>query len=219
MKIKAQYIFSIDKYVYAFCIVTIRHFSLFSVFSNIILLKIKELMIHQILSRIFRSDKKKVKDILYDINLFYKFINQNGRILEDWYFQNVFTSKYWLHLSDYKWLTEDKLAYLHQGILNILLFRIHQHLEEGGTFTQIVFIDLQKALNSYTSQNETSVKLSNLVKDALELAKLKQQGKYDSNTNGKIYKSITWTLKHTILINTAIEIKSEKYKSKVGNLV
>ena len=176
-------------------------------------------MIHQILYRVFRSDKKKIKDILYDINLFYKFINQNGRILEDWYFQNVFTSKYWLHLSDYKWLTEDKLAYLHQGILNILLFRIHQHLEEGGTFTQIVFIDLQNALNSYTSQNRTSVKLSNLVKDALELAKLKQQGKYDSNTNGEIYKSITWTLKHTILINTAIEINSEKYKSKVGNLV
>ncbi len=160
-------------------------------------------MVNNILYRVFRSDKKKIEDVLYDINLLYKYINQNAHIIDSWCFQTVFKSKYWLYLLNYKWLTDKELDYLHQGVLNIILFRIQQHLEESGTFPQKVFLDIQNSLNYFSSKNETSVKLCRMVKDALKLAMLKQEGKYDNTTNGEIYKSITWTLKNTILKNTS----------------
>lgn len=158
-------------------------------------------MVQQVLYNFFRSNKNKVDDMFCDIELFYSLINQNTHKLNEWYFQNMFTKKYWLHLKNYAWLTSSKQTYLHQGILNIILFQIHQYLEEDGNLSKSNLSQIKEALYSYSSQNKTTTNLSNLVKDALVLSTLKIQGKYNSNANREIYKSIAWTLKNTIITN------------------
>jgi len=158
-------------------------------------------MVQQVLYNFFRSNKNKVDDMFCDIELFYSLINQNTHKLNEWYFQNMFTKKYWLHLKNYAWLTSSKQTYLHQGILNIILFQIHQYLEEDGNLSKNSLSQIKEALYSYSSQNKTTTNLSNLVKDALVLSTLKIQGKYNSNANKEIYKSIAWTLKNTIITN------------------
>jgi len=153
-------------------------------------------MIQQVLHRIFRSEKNKVKDMFYDIALFYKYINQNLHKLDELYFQKMFSKRYWVYLNSYPWLTDEKQDYLHQGILNIMLFQIHKHLEENDDLSKATLLVFKKALYSYSPRDKITNDLCNLAKDTILLITLKQQGKHNSNTNGKIYKSITWTLKN-----------------------
>lgn len=162
-------------------------------------------MVQQILYHVFRSDKSKVQDIFYDLTLFYKFINQNDRILDDWYFQNVFTSRYWVHLTNYDWLTDDEMTCLHQGILNLILFLSYQYLDNKGKHIEKISQKAFRSLSSFSPQAEKTKKLRNNVLKALMMVEKKRQGSLSIVDNVEMNKTITWTLQNT-MFNSGIQL-------------
>lgn len=156
-------------------------------------------MIQKVLNHIFRLDKRKIQIAFSDINTLYFIINKNDGKIGEWYLKNTNSKQHISLLVNFSHLSNDELALLHQGILNIQLFNIYKYLEENGAFTKSEFSKLRKALYSFSPVDILTIKLCQLLKKSLLLVTLKQQGKYDKNTNGQIYKSITWTLKNTII--------------------
>ncbi len=146
-------------------------------------------------------NKKKVSGIFLDIELFYNYIQQNGQIFDEWYFNNIFDIKYWNYLNNYKWLSNKETDMLHQGILNLILFLCYQNLEDNNSTIHKHLSEIQKSLIRFSSKSPKTQKLYHLVEKAIKLVENKKDDGYNIEINTEIYKSITWTLKNIILVD------------------
>lgn len=154
-------------------------------------------MFQQLINNYSRSKREKVTDILFDIELFYGYLQQYGQIIEIWYFQNVFTTKYWEYLDYYSWLSPQKQTKLHQGILSLLLFKCYQHLENTAKMDDDVIRDILYSINRFHTSSLTSMRLKSMVKKAISIV-LNNSSNYSEN---ELLESITWTLKNIVLTN------------------
>jgi len=166
-------------------------------------------MILHFLKRQFKFDEKAVDDIFYDIGFFKQYIIHNEPLLDEWYLKNIFTIKYWNYLHNYKWLNSNRLDYLQQGILSLLLFINYQYLENRNRIIVAHIDTINKSLKNFSSHNQKTLKLYRMVKSSIGKVERKMAGDFNSETNIEIYKSITWTLKNIILADKNITVENK----------
>ena len=166
-------------------------------------------MLQQLINTVFRFDKKVVSEIFLDIDLFNNYIISNGQPLDEWYLKNIFTTNYWNYLHNYKWLNSNKLDYLQQGILSLLLFTNYQYLENRNRII-VTHIDvINKSLKKFSSHNQKTLKLLQMVKSSIRMVERKKAGNSISETDNEINKSIIWTLKNIILTERNIIVENK----------
>ncbi len=154
-------------------------------------------MFQQLVNNYIQPKKDKVSDILFDIELFYCYLQQYGQIIENWYFQNVFRTNYWGYLENYRWLTTKQQNFLHQGILSILLFKCYQHLENTSKINESDIGRIKYSVNSFHPNTLLSKRLKTIVEKAITMV---ENGTCDNSEN-ELLESITWTLKNIVLKN------------------
>jgi len=137
--------------------------------------------------------------VIYDIDLFYEYLRQNEKLIDQWYFNNVFSAEYWRYLRNYNWLKPDDLNYIHQGILNMILFKIYSNLEGKEPENKISSKKIIKAINKLETNNMLTVKLGNEVANALSLVGNNKKRLENNDKRSKMYKSINWALRNIIL--------------------
>jgi len=167
-------------------------------------------MILKFINKVFSPEKQSVPHVISDIGIIYNYIQQNGEIYDEWYFQNVFTLKYWNYLKYYPWLSPEEQDYLICGCLNIILFLSNRYLEKRESFIQNHFSEINDVVNAFYPLTGTHKILYYIVKEALILVGKKINGLEYQGRRNNIYHSISWTLKNTILISSpSFVIKKE----------
>ncbi|MCF6171236.1 MAG: hypothetical protein L3J66_09695 [Bacteroidales bacterium] len=166
-------------------------------------------MLAKLKQTVFRNNKKKVSEIMNDIHLFYQYIDENGQLIDYWYFDHVFTANYWNYLRNYKWLSSHEQDFLHRGILSMLLFMGYLYLDGKADPFIGHLSEIKSAVANFHSHKAQNKKLSGMVNNALDLAEKKQGGHFNSETHTDIFKSISWTLKSIVLANKTVFIKHE----------
>ncbi len=154
-------------------------------------------MFQQLRNNHNRSKRDKVTDILYDIDLFYTYLQLYGQTFEIWYFQNVFTARYWEYLGNFNWLNPQKQAFLHQGILSLILFKCYLHLENTSTMDKVVIREISHSINKFHINNSTNSRLLTMVKKAIVFVK----DDMGNELENEILESMAWTLKNIILLH------------------
>ncbi len=166
-------------------------------------------MFQQLIHTIFKNDRKKVLTVITDIETFYTYMQKNRQLEDDLYLKNLLSNNYWYYLHKYSWLSHEHENYLHQGILNFILFHCYQYLDNKEDQINKSTHSILSSLYSFSSQNEKTKKLQSMVIEALIMVRRKKQGDFKIENNSIIYKYITWTLQNTIL-NTDSEITENK---------
>jgi len=154
-----------------------------------------------------------VSDILVDIELFYSYIRQNGQITDEWYLSNMFTYNYWSYFQANNWLSPERENFLHQGILNFILFMSYQYLDNKGNHIEKISQKAFKSIYIYTPQDKKTEELKSMVINTLIMVEKKKRGDFDIANNSEIFKSITWTLQNTIL-NMDSQLIEDKDKNQ-----
>ena len=149
----------------------------------------------------FQIDKSIVDDIMADIDLFYSYLQQNKEVFDEWYFKNVFTSPYWNYLQNYNWLSKSEQDYLHQGILNFILFMSYQSLEEKSEVIDRNINEVSKALNNYVGNGIDTRKLKEITLKALRQVEHKTTDANIIQNRNEIYRSLKWALTNIIINN------------------
>ena len=158
-------------------------------------------MFQQLINSIIKPSRSQIADIMFDIDLFFNYLNQYGQIIDVWYFQNVFTSNYWEYLGNYNWLSQKKQDFIHQGIMSIVLTMCYQHMEQTRKISSSNQDSILRSLEHFRSDNVKSKKLRNIVISSMNLIKEQNTENYSEETKSEIYNSILWTIKNIILIN------------------
>jgi len=137
--------------------------------------------------------------MLYDIELIYNCIKQNGEIQSQQFFQRAHPYKYWNYLKYYPWLTAEQQERFITGCLNIILFLVHNYLENGGGMIKKYYNDINRAVNNFQPITEINEKLHYMVKESLILSWKKMNDFGFDGKRDNLYQSISWTLKYTIM--------------------
>jgi len=177
-------------------------------------------MLLRILNNVFHYSRAEVQEVIFDIHLFYKNLRQNKHIINEWHFKNVFSAHYWQYMGNYRWLNHEEEIFLHQGILNLLLFRLYFIVSCGNhSELELKYNQIEKAVCSLKTinpqTNELRKHVCNILK-AIEDSK-SDDGKF-VNPNS-FHKSINWTLHNIILTDKSSTITIKNKYQKVGNLV
>jgi len=168
-------------------------------------------MLQQIIHTFFKQDKKGVLAIIANIEIFYSYILKNGQLVDDWNLKNLFPNNYWSYLQSYNWLSKKYENYLHQGVLNFILFLSYQYLDNRGDHIKKSTQKVLNSIYSFSPKNKKTKKLHSFVIEALIMVKKKKQDNFNIENNSKILKSITWTLQNTILnIESQLFEKNDK---------
>ena len=138
-------------------------------------------------------------DILNDIELFYNYIRQNGQITDEWYLSNTFKHNYWSYFHSISWLSSERENYLHQGILNFILFMSYQYLDSKGDHIKSISQKAFRLIYNFISKDKKTEQLRSIVIRTLIMVEKKKRGSFNIANNSEIFKSITWTLQNTIL--------------------
>jgi hypothetical protein len=165
-------------------------------------------MFQLLLNNFRRSEKEKVKDVLFDIELFFNYLERYGQIIDEWYFHNVFSANYWKFLKHYGWLDNSRQEFLHQGVLSMILFQCHQHLEGISMLTNGRIISMKSSMDQFKTTSPTTNKLHVIVQDAITLIKNNNSDEHSlKRSKTEIYSSVLWALKNVILKDTQMNKK------------
>ncbi len=157
-------------------------------------------MFHRVINNIFKIKRKEISEVIYDIDLFYNYLRQNKYVVDEWYFNNVLTIDYRRYLKNFNWMKQDELSYLHQGVLNLILFKLYFLCEKPDSVLY-PSRSLARALNNFESINPKTNKLLNLAKKTLIILEQKQENNTDTPFNPEIYESIKWTTQNILESN------------------
>ena len=157
------------------------------------------IMLQQLLHTIFKPDRKRISAVITDIEIFYTYMHKNKQLEDDIYLIYIYSNNYWSYLHSYSWLSHEQENYLHQGILNFILFHCYQYLDNKEDQFYKSTHKILNSLYSFSPQNEKTRKLQSMVIEALIMVKRKKQGNFNIENNSVIFKYITWTLQNTIL--------------------
>ena len=156
-------------------------------------------MFHQLIHTIFKNDRKRISAVINDIEIFYTHMQKNKQLEDHLYLRNLLSNNYWSYLHSYSWLSPESENYLHQGILNFILFLCYQYLDNNEEQIYKSTNEILSSLYSFSPQNEKTKKLQNMVIEALIMVNRKKQDNFHIENNSVIFKYITWTLQNTIL--------------------
>ncbi len=156
-------------------------------------------MLQRIVNNILYYSRSEVQEVIYDIGLFYEYLRQNEKLIDQWHFKNVFSAQYWRYLRHYNWLKPEEINYVHQGILNLILFKTYLNLGDERQINTIASGKIIKAVNKLESSNALTIKLENKVVNALRLVANNRNTLLNDEKRSEIYKSVNWALKHIIL--------------------
>jgi len=139
-----------------------------------------------------------VTKTIYDIDLFYSYLRQNTINIDEWYFDNIFSLEYHNYLHNYNWLHQRELDYLHQGILNLILFKHYRINEQTNTLdTKYNLKKVSRAIAKLKTSSPITYKLQTMVLNALKSV---GKNKNDDVINDiDVLKSIKWSLQNIIL--------------------
>jgi len=157
------------------------------------------IFVRQLANNIFSIDKSRITLVLDEIELFYYYLLNNDEIYDDWYFKNIFTTEYWYYLKNYNWLSPAKQDYLHQGILNFILFLSYNSLEHKSNTIDSHLFKIEKAVRNFVSDNKKSLLLKSYTLKSIDLLKQKSLDANDNKRKAEIYKALKWTLINVIL--------------------
>jgi len=167
-------------------------------------------MLQQLLHTIFKNDRKRILTVITDIETFYVYMQKTSQLSNGLCLKNLFSNNYWYYLHTYRWLSYERENYLHQGILNFILFHCYQYLDNKEDQINKSTHKILSSLYSFSPQDEKTKKLQSMVIEALIMVRRKKQGNFNIENNSIIYKYITWTLQNTKL-NTDSEITENKH--------
>ena len=168
-------------------------------------------MFHQIINTIFKSQRKNLLIILKDIDFFNKYIYENGEIYNESDFEHLIKYKFWNYLNYYPGLSATEQDKLITGCLNFILFLNHLYISDKGTFIQIQYSEINKAISSFKPVTKMHIRLHFMVREAMIISWKKINRMDYHGQQNIIYQSISWTLKNTILNN---ENPPEKIKNQ-----
>jgi len=162
-------------------------------------------MFQQLINNYFRPNKSKITDVLFDIELFFNYMQQYQQYDDVWYFQNVFSSSYWNYLGRYSWLSTEQQNYLNQGILCIILFRCYQHIEGSNRFRDNEILEIKSSILKYNIEDIPSIEMKNIVITAIRSL----ENMDTSICDCEVIKSISRTLRSTVVMNSIKEINQK----------
>lgn len=156
---------------------------------------------------LFQSSRKRLTNVMHDIDLFYTYLNKNNANIDEWYFRNVFTEDYSQFLKNYTWLSKEEINYLHRGVLSLLLFKSFSMIQ-GGNYKQLTANNINSELNliKFSTTDPLTEKLRKLTLGAIKLQKKSKKKKIESNENKELVRSVTWTLHNIVLTNVPSKI-------------
>ena len=110
-------------------------------------------MFQQLIHAIFKNDRKKISTVITDIETFYVYMQKTRQLSEGLYLKNLFSDNYWYYLHSYRWLNYERENYLHQGILNFILFHCYQYLDNKEDQIYKSTHKILSSLYSFSPQN------------------------------------------------------------------
>ena len=177
-------------------------------------------MLQRIVNNVFNYSRAEVQEVIFDIHFFYKNLRQNKHIINEWHFKNVFSVPYWQYFKNYRWLNHEEEDFLHQGILNLLLFRLYFIASSGKPpLLELKLNQIKKSLCNLKTSNAKTLKLQKYVFNLLRAFEGSIPGTGKFVNPNSFHKAINWTLYNIILTDKSSKITLDNKYQKVGNLV
>jgi hypothetical protein len=150
-------------------------------------------MFQQLFNKLLLRKRIPVMEVLDEITLFYSNLNENKEVIDEWCFSHVFNTDYCNYLKNYSWLEQEKLDYLHQGVLNLVLFKMFSLMGNNKHSSKREMHMVLHRIDKFTPLSIKTKKLAELTKRSISIL--------NGNTGNKneINKIISWTLNNIIL--------------------
>ena len=166
-------------------------------------------MFQVIRNMLFHTTHKRLNEVMYDIDLFYSYLEKNNANVDEWYFRNVFTLNYCYFLKNFSYLKNEEQNYLHRGVLTLMLFKSFSKIQSGNYFqAKENYKNTEVKLVKFSTTDPLTEKLRKLTLGATKLLKKTKNKKIDSNENKELIRSVTWALHNIVLINEPSKVKS-----------
>lgn len=166
-------------------------------------------MFQSIRNMFFHTNQKRLNEVMYDIDLFYSYLEKNNANVDEWYFRNVFTIDYCYFLKNFSHLNNEEQNYLHRGVLTLILFKSFSKIQGGNYFqTQDSCKDAELKLSKFSTTDPLTDKLCKLTLGAIKIIEKSEKKKIESNENKELIRSVTWALHNIVLINEPSKVKS-----------
>ena len=156
----------------------------------------------------FHTNHKRLNEVMYDIDLFYSYLEKNNAKIDEWYFRNVFTSNYYYFLKNFSYLNNEEQNYLHRGVLTLMLFKSFSKIQSGNyDQTNDNYKNTEAKLVKFSTTNPLTEKLRKLTLGAIKLIEKSKNKKIESNVNKELIRSVTWALHNIVLTNEPSKVK------------
>lgn len=111
-----------------------------------------------------------IQQIEKDICLLYHQLSEYSYIMPDLYYGDVYRSAYWEYLN-IQGLDDDKLQFIQQGCLVIILAMCLEIIDTTGTYIYKYLDECKKHIQTIVTENEDTKKLISIVLQAIHMIK------------------------------------------------